>query len=291
MSKNFEEEYKALANEELPDLWNRIEAGLTPKTTVLAEEEKEKKSEEKRRKEKVISLLYKYRTVAVAALCVIVILPAVMVFGRVRSGGNKSWEEANESAPMQAEDTAAADGWDEAAAAAEDTTEDVITDAQAKAGGVSQEGMLADEDLANGSAADAFSRAEHEMDEDSGAALPADMEADDAEKKMENSITDLSGSGQGEAKKESVEEESDVRVYEKVTVKVVQGTREMAEADRELYGEVKMKVIKDPSGELTEGSEISVWVALSSSVAYLEGKEYTLDISYDPNRDCPYRIA
>lgn len=291
MSKNFEEEYKALANEELPDLWNRIEAGLTPKTTVLAEEEKEKKSEEKRRKEKVISLLYKYRTVAVAALCVIVILPAVMVFGRVRSGGNKSWEEANESAPMQAEDTAAADGWDGAVAAAGDTTEDVITDAQAKAGDVSQEGMLADEDLANGSAADAFSRAEHEIGEDSGAALPADMEADDAEKKMENSITDLSSSGQGEAKKESVEEESDVRVYEKVTVKVVQGTREMAEADRELYGEVKMKVIKDPSGELAEGSEISVWVALSSSVAYLEGKEYTLDISYDPNRDCPYRIA
>ena len=33
MSKNFEEEYKALADQELPDLWDRIEEGLAPRST------------------------------------------------------------------------------------------------------------------------------------------------------------------------------------------------------------------------------------------------------------------
>ena len=40
MSKNFEEEYKALANEDLPDLWNRIEAGLTNRDASLMEEDR-----------------------------------------------------------------------------------------------------------------------------------------------------------------------------------------------------------------------------------------------------------
>lgn len=294
MSKNFEEEYKALANEELPDLWDRIEAGLTPKTTALAEEEKK---EQIAGQGKVFSFLYKYRTVAVAALCMIVILPAVIVLGRARSGGSKSWEGVNESAPMAA-DTTADEGWDEASAIAEESaeeagevSEDAANEAPAEAGGTSQEEMLPDEGAASGAAADTFSRTEHGRNEDAGAALPADMASDDAEKKMEDKVSELSDPVQGEAKKETAEMEAAARIYEKVTVKVVQGTGEMAEADRGLFYEVKMKVIKDPSGELTEGTELSVWIAVYSSMAYLEGEEYTLDLSYDPGRDCPYRIA
>ena len=49
MSKNFEQEYKALANEDLPDLWNRIENGLAPRTTALTDEADQDVKQEKRK--------------------------------------------------------------------------------------------------------------------------------------------------------------------------------------------------------------------------------------------------
>ena len=42
MSKNLEEEYKKLALDEAPDLWDRIEAGLSEKST--SEEDKKRKN-------------------------------------------------------------------------------------------------------------------------------------------------------------------------------------------------------------------------------------------------------
>lgn len=304
MSKNFEEEYKALANEELPDLWNRIEAGLTPKTTDLAEEEHkeitehakkntERQPEEKRKKGKVVSFLYRYRTVAVAALCVIVILPAVLVIGR--SGGSKSGGSASDSAPMEMS-AAEAESWDEAVvedvmddvAEATEATEEKAAGAEASAdtGGVVQESPLTDEEAESGSASDAFSRAQNGMDTD-GAALPADMAATEAEKKMKDEASDLSDAKQEAAAEESREES--VKVYEKVTVKVTGTEDRLVETDSGLFSEVKMKVIKDPSGELSEGLEITVGIAVTSSKGYFMGEEYTLDISYSPDRECPYR--
>lgn len=299
MSKNFEEEYKALANEELPDLWNRIESGLTPKTTALAEENGDKQQTEgqekgRSEKRKVISFLYRYRTVAVAALCVIVILPAVLVLGKSGSlGGSESWESTNDSAQM-AMDKTAAGGWDEAAAE-EGIVEDV-EDAEAEATTEeaseaytptqAQESLQEDEALASGGASDAFSRADNGMDTD-GAALPADMATTEAEKKMKDEASDLSDAKQEAAEEESREES--VKVYEKVTVKVTGTGDRLVETDSGLFSEVKMKVIKDPSGELSEGLEITVGIAVTSSRGYFTGEEYTLDISYSPDRECPYR--
>ena len=122
MSKNFEEEYKALANEELPDLWNRIEAGLTPRTTALAEETKDEQIvgqineqvKEKTKKRKMISFLYRYRTVAAAALCAVVIIPAAIVIGFGRAGRSKMWESADEAAPMELYNSAAQAAGEEA---------------------------------------------------------------------------------------------------------------------------------------------------------------------------------
>ena len=102
MSKNFEQEYKALANEDLPDLWNRIENGLAPRTTALTDEADQDVKQEKR---KAAPFWYRYRTAAAAAVCAIVIIPAVIFLGR--TGREESLEFAiDNTAEAPAMDTA-----------------------------------------------------------------------------------------------------------------------------------------------------------------------------------------
>lgn len=64
MSENLEQEYKQLMSEEIPDLWDRIEAGLEPKQPTAEK----------------MSLWRKYRawgTAAAACLCLMIIVPVI----------------------------------------------------------------------------------------------------------------------------------------------------------------------------------------------------------------------
>ena len=65
------------------------------------------------------------------------------------------------------------------------------------------------------------------------------------------------------AKTESQEEKELIKVYKKVTVKGI---------------------------EVTKGDQFTVWIPTTSSKIYVEGEEDTVDFSYDPDRQCPYRI-
>ena len=73
MSKNFEEEYKALADQELPDLWDRIEKDLSPRSTPR---------EPVKRSAKMIQLARRYKGSLVAVVCVLFILPAAILISR-----------------------------------------------------------------------------------------------------------------------------------------------------------------------------------------------------------------
>lgn len=315
MSKNFEEEYKALVSEELPDLWNRIEDGLTPKTTALSEEtgknrpaEEEGKSEsgkeQGRNKGKVLSFLYKYRTVAAAALCVVIVIPAVIVLGKM--GRTKEWEgldempEINMSAAQNQDGQATAEVTDRcaveefAAEAAEeesvDTTmestaadmaEYAVAEADSESGAVSR--GSADSGAGSSSAGSSVRDMGETASADEASAMPAD-----AEKKLNNN-QQLSDS-MAEAAAEEKQEEK-MKVYENITVEVTEITEETTEAEKNIFYGMKVKVVKDPAGELAEGKEITVWVSYSSSMAYLEGETYTLKLSYDPDRECPYQVS
>ena len=142
MSKSFEQEYRNLAQSELPDLWDRIEAGLTRKavtenftpTQTTAEPEmvvqkaagiietapvqKEISSRgqdesQNRKKNVVISFFRRYEAAAAALLCVVILVPAFLVMRQIGMGGVKS-----ESA-MPAEEYAAAEAMREEAESAE----------------------------------------------------------------------------------------------------------------------------------------------------------------------------
>ncbi len=303
MSKNFAEEYKALANEELPDLWNRIEAGLTPKTTALAEEAediqdiKQKETEPviKPGKGKVISFLLRYRTVVAAALCVVVILPAAILMGRInRSKSSPEFASDNAAPPMDS--GATTEMWDDVMeeAAAEEPAAEEPEEFGA--------GAAAAEDMADGTMADVADAlpaamdeaAEKEMQEDrSSSGAISEVAADDAEEELE-ALLDKQKAEQStnsasiqEEKKEYGKSE---KIYEKITVEAMKQTGETVETERNFYYGVEMKVISDPSGELQEGTQITVWVSMLSSMAYMQGEEYELDLSYDPDRECPYQV-
>lgn len=310
MSKNFEEEYKALANEELPDLWNRIEAGLTPKNTALLEEETDKQIVKEKEK-KVISFFYRHRTAAAAALCAVVIIPAVIVLGR--TGRSKSWESADESAP---EDMNHSVTWDEAAAVAEEAAEEAVDDSAEEAadltagemaeGGIANMAQAKSCDLAEDTTAnaDADAGADAGKDEASYEAADADgnfgmvkSEAAPAEDLMEDTGKRMEDkenqkvSGAGAVKEESREDAGAVTVYKDVVVKVTEITEETVSTDKNIFYGMKAEIIKDPAGELGKGTEITIWIPFTSSVAYLEGTEYILNLSYSEDRECPYRIA
>lgn len=293
MSKNFEEEYKALASEDLPDLWNRIEAGLTERTTALAEDGKDgrtaKEDLEDRRGsrdlKKVTAFLYRYRTVAAAALCAVAIIPAAIFLGR--SGRNKTWEAADDTA--QPADTAMYE------ATAEDSEESVLEEAAEGGEAVPETAMEAEtdeaaavtEDYDGGARAGGAADVEDLLDETAEAVSEEEMEADNASNDEATATKQFAS----ESAKTEMMEDKTVTLYEQVTVKVIQITEETVQADRDFFYGVEMEVVKDPSGELEEGEEIMVWISMLSSQAYLEGEEYTLDLSYEADRECPYRIV
>ena len=87
MSKNFEEEYKALADQELPDLWDRIEEGLAPRSTP---KEPVKKST------KIVQFVRRYKGSLAAVVCVLLILPAAILISRNTKKSDAAGHIANE---------------------------------------------------------------------------------------------------------------------------------------------------------------------------------------------------
>ena len=143
MSKNFEQAYKELAQNEVPDLWNRIEAGIESKSALedesipedsdrqdfpdggiclLKEELEEIKlqeiEEDARAKKKGLFYSRRYAGMAAAVLCAAVIIPAVVVLnhytgsllsknmagsGQATEGINTEEEEASDTAAVVTE--------------------------------------------------------------------------------------------------------------------------------------------------------------------------------------------
>lgn len=87
MSKNFEEEYKALADQELPDLWDRIVEGLAPRSTP---KEPVKKST------KIVQFVRRYKGSLAAVVCVLLILPAAILISRNTKKSDAADHIANE---------------------------------------------------------------------------------------------------------------------------------------------------------------------------------------------------
>ncbi len=114
--KNFEKEYKEMIQEEMPDLWGRIEAGLVEKTPIkkaalewnetFVKEEVWMEQGALRKKAGIDRKGWKYSGLAAACLCGVIVLPAILL--TIRDGAFKAAGEvgadfaAGTEAPMEA---------------------------------------------------------------------------------------------------------------------------------------------------------------------------------------------
>lgn len=310
MSKNFADEYKALANEELPDLWNRIEAGLTPKTASLAGEEHlpdieqtikpadpeaKQETESEERKGKVLSFLFQYRTVLAAAICVIVIIPAAILLGR----GNRS-----KSLPESAADTAAEMPEEalEDDAVAEESEEMYLMESDEAAEAPAEEpeaaaGGAAFDNGSDGVGASAATASIEDLDSEGAAEKKMDQQENrNVKETMSDEAADIAEEEKALPETQRADQSfhsttnREAKIFERITVEAAEQIEETVETDGDFFYGIHMKVMEDPSGELEEGTEITVWISYLSSVAYVQGQEYVLDLSYDPDRECPYQV-
>ena len=163
-------------------------------------------------------------------------------------------------------------------------------------------GTGAAEDMADGTIADMTDALSSDMDEAavkkmqedrSSSGAMSEAAADDAEEEME-ALFDKQEAEQSSNAASIQEEKKEYgkteKIYERITIEAAERTGETVETERDFYYGVEMKVVSDPSGELQEGTQITVWVSMLSSMAYVQGEEYELDLSYDPDRECPYQV-
>lgn len=126
MKRDFEQEFRALKQSEIPDLWNRIEAGLSEKknTTHMSQNIKETDRETSRKQ----FAWRRWGTLIAACLCVVIILPAftLLVRNKSYSGGDTTMESAAENIAM--DNSASESAVSEDAAAAEETVFDEPAD-------------------------------------------------------------------------------------------------------------------------------------------------------------------
>ena len=123
MKKDFEQAYRELAQNEAPDLWDRIEAGLSEKSTpVLPTEQPEKTENTQSQKKRAVLLHYrKYATVAAALLCIAILIPIAGVVSRSSGGYSFSGATSAEESAADTADTAADTSAAQEAPAAEES--------------------------------------------------------------------------------------------------------------------------------------------------------------------------
>lgn len=282
MSKSFEEEYRALANREVPDLWARIEAGLTPKSTVFdnspgEEVETEQRKEGGERKTKLLLFFGRYRGLAAAMVCGVILLPAVLLVNRI---GSKNNFGVTMEAPA-----AIAEAPEMEAVSAEDADTGMTEEA------------LADSDM--GMIEEAAEEPDTEMPEEAEA---ADVSEADAADVAEGGIAELSQdayarSAESDAKKEEAKgsmsaaqnmDAGSAEVLEKVLVRVLQsrGTdlTEGTETNSDLEGTIyTVEIMEDPSGTLAEGVQVQVGLSAFSAAYLQEGAVYRMRLQREEN--------
>ena len=133
MSKRLEEEYRQMVNDQVPDLWNRIEAGLKEKNSPPVQAIK---AEAKPKKKVIFRILPWAGGVAAAALIFILVIPAIVSMTRKGNTKTASAEmiNANGAAYEMAEN----------AMGETDTVDDVEYDPRDFTAGATPEGAKAD---------------------------------------------------------------------------------------------------------------------------------------------------
>lgn len=273
--EKFEKEYRQMIQEDMPDLWGRIEAGLKEKEfRKEAADGTEKQEEVKRGQEeglrerkgtykKWFSAGWKRYAVTIAAgLCVLLMIPAALFSISFQSGMG---EYSSSTAPAEAEETYGT----ETDSAACDTA--IPEDTAAESSGAADRAW---ESMEAGTGEEAAESTEGEKNAAAGG-----TGNENAGGKAERS----DGEGKEEAGGWNIEDIADGTVIEQVHIRVLEKT------DMQYHTVYLVTVEQDDSGLLTEGTKLRI---LSDDSAGLEeGAEYRVSVLYSEDASIPFRLV
>ena len=281
MSKDFEKEYRELAQNEIPDLWDRIEAGLTekstPEITIVNYRADTKKNA------KVASFLKKYAGLAAAILCVALIIPASNFI--LRSGGKSS--SADSSVPQEANGAADDTAYDTAVSeeACEAATEETADDVAAAAEDVAEEAAEVEWEAA------AADKAEAEGTQGTVEEASVKTREEGSAEEMKQGAA-AGAADQGEKLCDMSSEDMECPLLTNVVVQVVEKKKDVYGEDGSgLSGTVYMVIVReDASGILSEAEQIEVYLPADSSDMVVVKSEMEMDLIRESSGDYDYVV-
>ena len=254
MKKDFEKAYKELAETEVPDLWDRIEADLSEKSAPAeTKAEKNKKTAPVNKKTKIAVLMRKYSALAAAIVCAIILIPTMIV---MKKSDSKFMSESAYDEKAVAEEAGAASMMTEEAS--------VETEAVAEVAEMEQEEAAKEPKMESKvAAAEVFSQKE--------SASGAVKESAKADRAMNDAVCEDKASE--DYNKQNAAE------LKNIVVKVKKAEEKPLENELEKVGVLYTAVVeKNPSGLPREGEEIQIFIPVVSSVALVEDSTFELDL-------------
>lgn len=305
MERDFEKEFIELKQSEVPDLWDRIEAGLTPKlaassehTSVKQNTVQNKENLKKKPGRKVRT--YRWGLLAAACLCLVIILPVLSLTRSKSSSSGMS--EAGGSASESKEVSIADEGFDMEAETASEPAENGGSEIQSEESIESE--IQLEENSMNGYT-DAATGAEAESDgagamEDSvsssimnsaeasrgGAASAADRTSDDS---------DMSKDEMKELQAGKATDWNDILREGQLIQEVKIEVNEIIQSDsvNQIYTVRAVVVSPDEDGLLYKGAELTLLCNEETIYEFVSkprreiplqaGKSYVVDLRYEGN--------
>ena len=267
MKKDFETAYKELANTEVPDLWDRIEAGLSEKSAPAeTKAEKNKKTAPVNKKTKIAVFMRKYSALAAAIVCAIILIPTMIV---MKKSDSKFMSESAYDEKAVAEEAGAASMMTEEAS--------VETEAVAEVAEMEQEEAAKEPKMESKvAAAEVFSQKE--------SASGAVKESAKADSAMNDAVCEDKAS-QDYNKQNAAE-------LKNIVVKVKKAEEKSLENEAEEAGVLYTAVVKrNPSGLPREGEEIQIFIPVVSSVALVEDSTFELDLVLSEREENVYTVT
>ena len=277
MKKDFETAYKELANAEVPDLWDRIEAGLSEKSAPAeAKAEESKEPAPIKKKTKVAVLMKRYSALAAAIICAVILIPTVIV---MKKAGSKFMSESA-AEPAFTTESACYD-------------ETVVEEATEAVAGMMEEASVA-ETAAEEPEMERKEAAEESKVESSMAvaeAFPQEESASGAVKESAKTDSAMNDVAFEDADPEDYNKQN-VSELKNIVVKVKKAEEKPLESELEKAGVLYTAVVeKNPSGLPGEGEEIRIFIPVVSSVALVEDGTFELDLVSSESEENIYMVT
>lgn len=277
MKKDFETAYKELANTEVPDLWDRIEAGLSEKSApaeTKAEESKEPAPINK--KTKIAVFMRKYSALAAAIACAIILIPTMIV---MKKADSKFMSESAAEPDFPTE-----------SACYDETVAEEATEAVAEM----MEEASAAETAAEEPEMERKEAAEESKVESSMAvaeAFPQEESASGAVKESAKTDSAMNDAAFEDAAPEDYNKQN-VSELKNIVVKVKKAEEKLMENEVEEAGVLYTAVVKkNPSGLPKEGEEIQIIIPAVSSVTLAEDGTFELDLALSEREENVYTVT